>query len=820
MGTAVNFINIPAELKSNCRFCVWKMEKGTGKSTRLTKVPYNPATGNKAQTDHPETFAPFATAMKTYAMGGFDGIGIRVSSGIGAIDIDHCIREDGSLNDVAASILGIFKDAYFERSPSGTGLRGFFRVDPDFSYDKTVYYINNRKHGLEVYLPGATNRFVTVTGNQYRTGSVPLDMAALQTILDSFMKRATPVVNTHIEACSYLTDEEVINKAIKAKDGYVFRDYMAGNWHEHFDNQSDADMSFVSKLAFWCGCVEEQMDRIYRSSGMMRPKWDEYRGESTYGSITLRNAVASCKEIYMPQGMKDAEDAAREFENLDNEDDSDTEERMPDYSIITVKLEEMAPHSNPHYGQGEIGIGYMFADYFKQIARYNEDRGVWFYYDGAIWRPDPKDIRVAEMAKYLAFQLLTFATTIPEENTRMRFIDRIKKLQQRKHRDTMVKDARSVYPIPLTVFDNDSYLFNCQNGTLNLKTGEFRDHDPEDYLTMMSGINYDPMARCPRWESFITEVMCGDKDLAEFLQQALGYALTGDTAQECLFILYGATSRNGKGTTMETYLKIMKDYGKTSNPEMLAAKFGNSNSSGPSEEVARLNGARFVNISEPEKKLAFNAALVKRMTGNNMLNARMLHENSFDFKPKFKIFIDTNYRPNISDMTLFESNRIKMIPFNRHFEESEQDKTLKGFFSQPDNLSAIFNWCLDGYHIFQRKHLEKPQAVIEAIADYRKESDRIAQFIEAWLEVGEAYEVRTSAAYKLYQKWCDDNGYRADNKKGFNTAMQVHFTRKDKRPAEGGNPTTMFLGCRIRIDDEEDGSEVLKKEPDEFDIVR
>ena len=651
MGTAVNFINIPAELKSNCRFCVWKMEKGTGKSTRLTKVPYNPATGSKAQTDHPETFAPFATAMKTYAMGGFDGIGIRVSSGIGAIDIDHCIREDGSLNDVAASILGIFKDAYFERSPSGTGLRGFFRVDPDFSYDKTVYYINNRKHGLEVYLPGATNRFVTVTGNQYRTGSVPLDMAALQTILDSFMKRATPVVNTHIEACSYLTDEEVIKKATKAKDGYVFRDYMAGNWHEHFDNQSDADMSFVSKLAFWCGCVEEQMDRIFRSSGMMRPKWDEYRGESTYGSITLRNAVASCKEIYMPKEMQDAEDAAREFENLDNVDDSDTEERMPDYSIITVKLEEMAPHSNPHYGQGEIGIGYMFADYFKQIARYNEDRGVWFYYDGAIWRPDPKD-------------------------------------------------------------------------------------------------------------------------------------------------------------------------GKTSNPEMLAAKFGNSNSSGPSEEVARLNGARFVNISEPEKKLAFNAALVKRMTGNNMLNARMLHENSFDFKPKFKIFIDTNYRPNISDMTLFESNRIKMIPFNRHFEESEQDKTLKGFFSQPDNLSAIFNWCLDGYHIFQRKHLEKPQAVIDAIADYRKESDRIAQFIEAWLEVGEAYEVRTSAAYKLYQKWCDDNGYRADNKKGFNTAMQVHFTRKDKRPAEGGNPTTMFLGCRIRIDDEEDGSEVLKKEPDEFDIVR
>ena len=87
-----------------------------------------------------------------------------------------------------------------------------------------------------------------------------------------------------------------------------------------------------------------------------------------------------------------------------------------------------------------------------------------------------------------------------------------------------------------------------------------------------------------------------DSDLAAYLQKSLGYALTGDTSLECLFILYGATSRNGKGTTMETFLKIMGDYGKTSNPEMLSTRFGNTNASGPSEEIARLAGVRFVNI--------------------------------------------------------------------------------------------------------------------------------------------------------------------------------------------------------------------------------
>ena len=104
----VNFVNIPQELKNNASFCVWKMEKRQGKPT---KVPYNPKTGALARTNDPATFSDFGTAMKTYALGGWDGIGYRVSEGIGAIDIDHCIREDGSLNDVAASIMSFFPDA-------------------------------------------------------------------------------------------------------------------------------------------------------------------------------------------------------------------------------------------------------------------------------------------------------------------------------------------------------------------------------------------------------------------------------------------------------------------------------------------------------------------------------------------------------------------------------------------------------------------------------------------------------------------------------------------------------------------------------------
>lgn len=803
----VNFVNIPDVLKQTASFCVWKMEKRSG---RPTKVPYNPRTGAMARTNDPSTFADFNTAMKSYAIGGWDGIGYRVSEGIGAIDIDHCIREDGSLNDVAASILGIFPDAYFEKSPSGTGLRGFFRLSPDFAYDKTVYYINNRKHGLEVYLPGVTNRFVTVTGDMFRNGAVTRNDGSLRTLLDTFMKRSTRVSSKTVEPVSYLDDDGVIAHASASESGDKFKALYAGNWEEGYDSQSDADMALVSILAFWCGNVEEQIDRIFRTSGLMRDKWDRMTGGSTYGQITIRNAIASTSEIYTPIAASSAED---DFESLDEDEEAEVLTFEPDLSHITLTIEEMQPHTNPRYQRDEIGIGYAFADYYKPIARFDRERGIWYVFDGKVWQPDENALAVAELAKRLADRLYTFALQIKDEDTRNRYIKRVQKLQMRKNRRTMIEDAKSVYPVPHAIFDRNTDLFNCQNGTLNLTTGEFRPHDPADFLTMMSGVTYDPNATCPRWEQFISEVMCNDADLALYLQKALGYALTGDTSLECLFILYGATSRNGKGTTMETFLKIMGDYGKTSNPEMLSTKFGNTNASGPSEEIARLAGVRFVNISEPEKKITFNAALVKRMTGNDTLNARFLHENSFDFRPNFKIFINTNYKPSVSDMTLFYSNRLKLIPFKRHFEEHEQDKGLKAFFSTDVCLSAIFNWCYEGYKRFRSEDLEDPAAVSQATKEYQEESDRIGQFVDAWLEEGEAFEVRTSAAYKLYGEWCDKYGYRKENSTNFNNAIQRFFPIVRKRPndTKGAQKTTMLVGCRFL--DHENGE---ADEPDEF----
>ncbi len=182
--------------------------------------------------------------------------------------------------------------------------------------------------------------------------------------------------------------------------------------------------------------------------------------------------------------------------------------------------------------------------------------------------------------------------------------------------------------------------------------------------------------------------MNGDMDKARFLQKALGYSVSGDTRFECMFFLYGETTRNGKGTLMESILRVIGDYGRAVRPETIALKHS-VNSQNPSEDIARLAGIRLANISESSRGLLLNAAQVKSMTGNDTLNDRFLHENSFDFQPQFKLYVNTNYLPVITDTTLFTSGRVLIIPFDRHFEEYEQDKGLKAEFRKPEVQSAI-----------------------------------------------------------------------------------------------------------------------------------
>ncbi len=371
--------------------------------------------------------------------------------------------------------------------------------------------------------------------------------------------------------------------------------------------------------------------------------------------------------------------------------------------------------------------------------------------------------------------------------------------QSHANRVNILKDAQVHHPIAQGNFDTYIYVFNCKNGTLHIDTGEFTEHRSTDLLTKISAVYFDPNARSDRFDTYIDEIMSGDMDKAKFLQKVMGYGLTGDTQHECMTFLYGATTRNGKGTLCESVLKVLGDYGCTSRIESIAMK-SYSNGSQPNEDVARLAGIRFINISEPGKGVVLDAAKLKNMTGNDTLNARFLHENSFDFEPQFKLYVNTNYLPVVSDMTLFTSDRVFIVPFDRHFDEQSRDTTLKRKFAQPEVQSAILNWLLEGNRLLRAEGFSMPESVKNAVAAYQHDSDKMALFAEDNLIPDEHGEVLTSTLYARYRGWCQENGYCAEGMRNFKQGLQTFATVTRKRPKGGGEKTTVLLGYRMTSD--------------------
>lgn len=479
-----------------------------------------------------------------------------------------------------------------------------------------------------------------------------------------------------------------------------------------------------------------------------------------------------------------------------------TNEEKAEYAKRFLEtLDEIKPDKSTRYSYSELGGGQLLADLVEPMARYVPERKKWYVYGDGVWKPDTGALEIMELCKVLATAISVYALGIQGDKG-----DQYRKYAgkwlSRHYRKTIVEDAASVYPLSAALFDQKPALFNCQNGTVNLDTGTLQPHDPSDFLTIMSGIRYDPTAKSDRWIRFIREVTQEDRDKAAYLQKALGYGLTGEALEECFFILYGPTTRNGKGTLMETYMKLQGGYGRTARTETITQR-QHTNGSGPSEDLARLAGARAVNISEPEKQMVLSSALVKTLTGRDTINARFLNENSFEFVPQFKLFINTNHLPRVTDLTLFSSGRVKVIPFERHFEEQEQDKALKQKLARQSSLSGIFNWCLKGLEMFRDMGgLAAPPSVQAAIDQYRRDNDKIARFIEDAMEKDPAGEIRTEDAYQRYQTWCYANGQRPEAMPGFNAAIREHTEIKRKRPAGSGRDAakqTLILGFRWAV---------------------
>ena len=450
---------------------------------------------------------------------------------------------------------------------------------------------------------------------------------------------------------------------------------------------------------------------------------------------------------------------------------------------VEGRLKDIDPANNPIYNTGDdISSALLFRAVFGDFARYNATAKSWYVYDGIRWKPDPGDLTVENYAKILSRCLWLYSADTQSKA----FQSFAFNIQQRRKRRTMIEDARDLLPVDQKKFDADPYLFNCQNGVLNLKDHTFIKHDPNLLLSKVANVAYDPEAHCDDFNVFLKQNMQGDQGKIDYLQTLFGYAMTGTNEREECYMLYGSTTRNGKGTLTNTINYLFGDYGANVQPETLAMQ-KNRDGRTASGDIARLDGVRFLQMSEPPKKMKMDVALLKTLLGRDVITARHLYEREFQFIPCFKLFINTNFLPVVLDDTLFSSGRVKVITFDRHFEDSEQDHTLKDRLQSPESLSGILNWCLEG---LKRYHgngntIHVPDCVRGATEEYRSKSDKIKNFFTEAMTENPFETVKAGDVYAHFVKWCQLNGYGVENKSNFFDELRAKGLLLEKGTVDG-----------------------------------
>lgn len=741
------------ELKQAPVWVCWKRELTP--DGKPTKIPKNPKTGGNAASDKPTTWTTYEQAEA--AANNFDGVGFMFTNDLAGIDIDG-INGDPEREEQAREIISHMQ-TYTEYSPSGTGYHLIFRCDPTRIPEnyKNMYFQKNVTAGLECYLAGKTKRYFTFTGEAINNGwNIENRTNQLLTFLDKYMKKKNPprrgnAIEDGAKKDASLNVSDILSIARKSRNNKKFSElFDRGDTSAYDGDDSSADLALCDILAFYTQ-DPAVIDEIFRQSKLYREKWER----EDYRTGTIQKAIDQQEQTGKHySGKRQTRKKAKEPKEIN------IPAKVTTWPGAVYFNPFETPETRQRYRPNDIGAGNFFADVYKNVSRYVPEAKSWYIYDGRVWRMDLGGMVVGRQAKVLTDYMMDCRKYIDDDDQREAWVKFVAGRMRKLARDNMLSDAEKEFPVSITEFDKDPYLFNCQNCTLDLRTFTMHKHQPDDLLSKISNVVFDPAARCDRWIKFIKEVMCDDTEKARFLQKGLGYSLIGETFLECFFMLYGATSRNGKGTCMETTLHLHGDYGSTAMPETIAQK-QITHSGGPTEDVARLKGARFVNMSEPEKGLRLNSALVKQITGGDTVTARFLHQNSFEYRPQYKLFVNTNYLPRVLDDSIFASGRVKLIPFERHFPENEQDTGLKTLFKKPENISGIFNWFIEGLKLMQTEGLQQPKAVLEATNQYREDSDIIGQFIRERLIKVPSHNVLLKDVSKTYEAWCEETGYRA-----------------------------------------------------------
>ncbi len=417
----------------------------------------------------------------------------------------------------------------------------------------------------------------------------------------------------------------------------------------------------------------------------------------------------------------------------------------------------------------DLGNAERFVYQHSANVRYCALTRCWSIWNGRYWEED-----VTEQIYHLACGTIR---DIPREaelysvdgSRRAKVLKWATQSEARERVRAMVELAQPAPEVAIRpdLFNQDPWLLTCRSGTLNLKTGELQPHQRQDYISKLAPVEYDPQATCPTWERFLDCIFAQRTSLIDYVQKICGYCLTGNTDEHDFYFLYG-NGANGKSTLIKTLMALLgNDYARQASSSALTARCTDS----IGEDIAVLQGARLVAAVELDEGRKLAEGLLKQLTGGDLVRARMLYANSFEFLPTFKLLLASNHKPTITGTDNGIWRRIKLIPFTVAVPEAQQDPQLFGKLQA--ELPGILNWCLAGCLKWQQEGLDTPAEVKGATSGYREDSDLIGAFLEENVSLKSPdARIQVKVLYENYQRWMESAGERTLSMRRFNDRLK------------------------------------------------
>lgn len=438
-----------------------------------------------------------------------------------------------------------------------------------------------------------------------------------------------------------------------------------------------------------------------------------------------------------------------------------------------------------------------FAMLYSDRLRHCDKLGGWLVWDGRRWVKDDTHAAV-ELAKAMGKQMLREAVDLDADDKGRACRWALKTQMARGVRDCLsLALAEPTLAMRADDFNTQPYSLNCENGTLDLRTGKLREHRPDDLLTQLAPVVFDAEAKAPVFRKFLHRIFREHPAVEAYVQRAIGYAAFGITSEQCLFVMHGAGA-NGKSTLVDVVSAALGDYAGKTDPELLIASRNGSHPTG----VADLFGLRFAACSESNQGREFDEQRLKDLTGECRLKARYMRQDFFEFDATHTLFLATNHRPRVRGTELGTWRRMKLIPFTETITDDERDTEIGEKLLA--ELSGVLAWIVAGGVEWYKNGLNDPPEVMAAVEEYRQAEDVLGRWIDenCLTALGkDALSERAQTLYDSFKRTCEAAGEAAMTNRRFGEEL-LHRGYERKRTGQGNR----WYGIALRAND--DGGEL------------